>query len=261
MTRVLTRTHFHSSRLLRRLTELAAVQAQAPGMAFAERLGLWVDYTDAIALYAVHNASQAAPCAETSAAPSAELGSGCVDIAADFARIRASLEQAISRSAAPKRGQSGFGLPMPGADAPADLGSAFEPYRRYYLAQQRDMDLSVPPLRARVRDALAAAPGALQQLAALDGAFENILSEREARLLATLPQLLKKRFAHLRAQHQQTLVDTQQADRPEQWMQAGAWLARFCHELQTVLLAELDLRLQPAVGLLEALHNEKTLTL
>jgi hypothetical protein len=234
-------------------------------MAFAERLGLWVDYTDAIALYAVHNASQAVPRTETTAAPSAEssavLGSGCVDIAADFARIRASLEQAISRSAVPKRGQTGVGLPMPGADAPADLGSAYEPYRRYYLAQQRDMDLSVPPLRARVREVLAAAPGVLQQLAALDGAFENILSEREARLLATLPQLLKKRFAHLRAQHQQTLVDTQQADRPEQWMQAGGWLARFCHELQTVLLAELDLRLQPAVGLLEALHNEKTQTL
>jgi hypothetical protein len=77
-------------------------------------------------------------------------------------------------------------------------------------------------------------------------------------LLATLPKLLKKRFAHLRQQHQQTLADKQQADKPSQWMMPGAWLARFCNELQTVLLAELDLRLQPAVGLLEALQNEKT---
>jgi hypothetical protein len=33
-------------------------------------------------------------------------------------------------------------------------------------------------------------------------------------------------------------------------------LANFCRELQGVLLAELDLRLQPAVGLIEALSNE-----
>ena len=39
-------------------------------------------------------------------------------------------------------------------------------------------------------------------------------------------------------------------------MKDGAWLARFCHELQTVLLAELDLRLQPTLGLLEAYQKE-----
>jgi hypothetical protein len=250
MTRVLTRTNFHSSRLLRTLTDLAAVEAHAPGMAFAEKLGLWVDYTDAITLYAVHNAG---PVALSAPDPAHARG----DIAADFARIRASLEQAIARTAAPKRGQSGVALPTPPDDASLDPGSAYEPYRRYYLAHQRDMDLSVPPLRARVREELSATSPAMQQLAALDGAFESILSEREARLLATLPQLLKKRFAHLRQQHLQTLADTQQPDRPEQWTQTGAWLSRFCHELQTVLLAELDLRLQPAVGLLEALHNEK----
>jgi len=41
-------------------------------------------------------------------------------------------------------------------------------------------------------------------------------------------------------------------------MNEGAWLARFCHELEAVLLAELDVRLQPTVGLIEALQNEKT---
>ncbi len=250
MTRVLTRTHFHSSRLLRILTDLSDVEAHAPGLAFAEKLGLWVDYTDAIALYAVQNANTF----QVGESQADEQ----IDIADDFSRIRASLEQQIARTAAPKRGQTGVELPLPPADMPADLTSAYEPYRRYYLAHQRDMDLSVPPLRSRVREKLATMSPALQQLAALDATFEHILSEREARLLATLPKLLKKRFAHLRQQHQQTLADTQQADKPSQWMLPGAWLARFCNELQTVLLAELDLRLQPAVGLLEALQNEKT---
>jgi hypothetical protein len=219
-------------------------------MAFAEKLGLWVDYTDAIALYAVHNAKTI----EVGELHEAEQ----VDIADDFAHIRASLEQQIARTTAPKRGQSGVELPQPQADMPPDLSSAYEPYHRYYLAHQRDMDLSVPPLRSRVRERLATMSPALQQLAALDGTFENILSAREAMLLAKLPQILKKRFAHLRKLHQQTLTRTLQVDRPEQWMQPGAWLSCFCNELQTVLLAELDLRLQPTVGLLEALQQEKT---
>jgi hypothetical protein len=240
--------------LLRILTDLSDGEAHAPGAAFAEKLGLWVGYTDAIALYAVHNAKAFDP----GEAADAENDSEQVDIAHDFARIRASLEQQITRTAAPKRGQSGVELPMPQAELPEDLGSAYEPYRRYYLAHQRDMDLSVPPLRARVREKVAALSPALQQLAALDGTFEHILGEREAMLLAKLPQIMKKRFAHLRKQHQQALVDAQQADSPSLWMQPGAWLARFCNELQTVLLAELDLRLQPAVGLLEALQHEKT---
>jgi hypothetical protein len=51
-------------------------------------------------------------------------------------------------------------------------------------------------------------------------------------------------------------VDNEQPDDPALWMQPGGWLANFCRELQGVLLAELDLRLQPTVGLIEALSNE-----
>lgn len=93
-------------------------------------------------------------------------------------------------------------------------------------------------------------------MVALDAAFEGILVEREARLLSTIPSLMEKRFNQLRKAHLQTQPTD---DAPDLWMKPGAWMARFCAELQTVLLAELDLRLQPAVGLLEALHNEKTL--
>lgn len=239
MTRALTRTHFHSSRLLRILTELACLQA-TPGAAFAEKLALWVDYTDAITLCAVHNAS-------TPSTP-APQANGAPDWSAEFARQRAVLERAITAAKAPamdlaeaaqlasQAGAGGLGK--------LELTSAFEPYRRHYLAQQRDMELKIPPLRARLREALGTGPAALQQLAALDAALDGILSEREGRLLASLPLLLKKRFAQLLQDH-----DAQQP---------GAWLARFVQELHTVLLAELDLRLQPALGLLEALGSQAT---
>ena len=49
---------------------------------------------------------------------------------------------------------------------------------------------------------------------------------------------LKARFAHLRQSH------------------PGGWQPLFEHELQQTLLAELDLRLQPVAGMVEALSQE-----
>jgi hypothetical protein len=39
-------------------------------------------------------------------------------------------------------------------------------------------------------------------------------------------------------------------------MQPGGWLAAFGQELQEALLAELDARLQPVTGLIEAIRNK-----
>lgn len=142
------------------------------------------------------------------------------------------------------------------------MASDFEPYRRYYAAHQRDMALKVPRLQARVRAVLAGSSQAHQQLAALDEAFATMLSDREDRLLAKLPALMEVRFKHLYQLHQQHPLDVRQTDKPELGLKPGTWLARFGHELQTVLLAELDVRLQPTLGLLEALipdfDHEKT---
>ena len=44
-------------------------------------------------------------------------------------------------------------------------------------------------------------------------------------------------------------------DDPATWTQAGSWLEAFCHDAQTVLLAELELRLKPVVGLIAALGD------
>lgn len=236
MTRALTRTNFHSSKLIRVLSDLAVVDAVEPGTAFAEKLGLWLNLHDAINLCAALNESSADQ-------PSAKFGKKSVTSVAigdEFARVRTGLVNAITQS------------------CPPNLGADYEPYRRYYAAQQRAMDSSVRPLRASVRSVLAKASPALRVLADLDATFDAIGCERESKLLSTVPLLLKRRFEQLRQAHQQMLVDTQQEDDPALWMTTGAWAARFCHELQTALIAELDLRLQPTVGLIEAINNEMT---
>lgn len=255
MTRVLTRTNFHSSRLVRALADLAVLETSDPTAAFAEKLGQWIDFADAIRLTGVHKASTASAQQDQPALQSiagASLGEA-------FARMRISMEATITKSSAPSTARVSSELALPKLEAPLDDVKVYAPIRRYHQAHQRDMESNARSLRAKVRDGIAKASPQLKQLAELDAAFEGILCEREARLLSTIPTLLEKRFNHLRKAHlQMLLVTTQTDDNPDAWMQPGAWLSRFCSELQAVLFAELDLRLQPAVGLLEAFNSEKS---
>lgn len=252
MTQVLPRTNFSTSKLTRLLADLNLVDAAGPGPAFAEKLGRWLNVADAMTLYAAHHAGAANP----SAARAADVAAAYAAAAAEYARVRAALANSIAQRGSPGAGGRPLSLPQPDPAAPTEIAAAYEPYRRYHLAHQRHMDAAIGPLRAGVRAALARAVPALGKLAALDAAFDAILSGREGKLAATVPALLEKRFEQLRAAHRQTLAATPQADDPAAWTQPGGWLARFCQELQQALLAELDLRLQPVAGLMEAFSNE-----
>jgi hypothetical protein len=254
MTRVSPRTNFHSSRLIRCLADLAIVDAVEPGNAFAEKLGMWIHFSDAVTLSAVHSDSIANPSKMQPKIQHEQPFAAAAGI--EFDRIQAILMNSIMKSCSPNLGKTHLKLPTPTLELPIDLATTYAPYRRFYEAHQRDMELSVQPLRINVREALAKASPRLRKLADLDATLEKILRERERQLLSKVPLLLKKRFEQLFKAHQQMLVDTQQADNPAGWTQAGGWLARFCNDMQTLLLAEVELRLQPTVGLIEALKQD-----
>ena len=57
MPRASPRQNFHSSNLIRILSDLALVDTCYPGNAFAEELGLWLNLDDAIALHALDRKS------------------------------------------------------------------------------------------------------------------------------------------------------------------------------------------------------------
>lgn len=251
MTRALTRTNFHSSKLIRTLADLAVLETAGSADAFAEKLGSWIDFTDAIALTGVLNASAANEA-------QAQLEGGA-DLDQAFAKARLGLESTIRKSTSPGTGRARAELTWPKLDGPLEDVKAYTPFRRYHQAHQRDMETHVRNLRAKVREGVATVSPRLRQLVALDAAMEVVVCEREAKLLSSLPTLLERRFNQLRIAHLKAVQDGEQVDdKPEQGMMPGAWLARFCAELQTVLLAELDLRLQPAVGLLEAMRQDTT---
>jgi hypothetical protein len=174
----------------------------------------------------------------------------------EFTRMRTSLVKLISRNTSSDVSRKRLELHPSKPGVPIDLAAAYETYRRYYLAQQRDIELKVRPLRTQAREVLARTSPTLKKLAALDAALDEILSDRESKLLTTVVALLEKRFTRLFKAHQQSLVAAQLADNPDSWMRPGGWLADFCKDMQTALLAELDARLQPTLGLIEALNNE-----
>lgn len=251
MTRTLTRTNFNSSKLTRSLADLGVLDPKDASDALAEKLGQWIRFTDAISLSAMLNANPVEPAPGVQSAVAASLEQ-------EFARQRGALESSITQNGASTTGKTPIELPIPQPGASIEDASAYAPYRRYHQAHQRNMELKVRPLRAKVRELVAKASPKLKPLAMLDATFEQVLSDNETRLLSTVPALLEQRFKHLRQTHLQSIADQPRTDAIDLWMKPGGWLARFCNELQTVLLAELDLRLQPSVGLIEALHSEMT---
>ena len=249
MTRVLPRINFHSSHLIRCLAELDLSKDVDPASDFADELGQWMHFTDAIALSSVLDSGMAKVSAQ-SPAVRAETGAR---LTAQFERIRAAMINSITKSCALKGGKSPIELPRP-----VDLEVSYAPYRRFHEAHQRDMELFVEPLRVNLRDALAKASPRLRKLAELDAVMEKFLRDRESRLLARVPMLLQKRFDTRQAAHQERLAANGRPDNLANWMQPGGWLASFCQELQTLLLAEAELRLQPSAGLLEAINQPET---
>jgi hypothetical protein len=206
---VLPRTGLNSTQLVRFLAGLEIAAGAASKQTFAERLSLWLDWTDAIALAGVLGGEAAATAG--TAQPAAPGRARAV--IREFERLRAHWVLAIDKD--PAWAGSAAGAPEP--DLPA--------FRRAYLEQQRAMTAAITALRARVRAALTELDPALGRLAALDAVLERTLAARERHLLATVPEWLERHF--------------EAAPQPRQ--------------IQGALLAELDLRLQPVEGMIEAL--------
>ena len=273
MTQAVSRTRFNSAGLVRILAELAVADVADSKQTFAERLGEWLDLKDALALYSALNS--AAGNSPPGAPPAAALRTR-------LAQVRGELAAAVAAAGTAQPGGANLALPTPLPNAAPESAADFAPFHRYYLAHQRAMAAAVGPLRASARAVLSGQSAALRQLAALDAVLDQALAAREASLLASVPVLLGKRFVQLFEAHQRereaAASDTAgQAvtagpaatgegtagagaapDDPARWMQPGGWLARFCAELQRVLLAELDLRLMPVAGLVAALDMEST---
>ncbi|MFC5520742.1 DUF3348 domain-containing protein [Polaromonas jejuensis] len=230
---------FSGSRFVRLLSDWASVEVDASRQDFAERLGEWLGVFDAITLHAAHQSINTVDEKKPSDAPLARTFA----LEEEFQRVRTALVKAITAGgAAPASGKL-VRNPVPQPEAATETDAGYAPYHQRYLDQQRQMALRIDALRAYVRQALTKLSPQLGQLASFDTVMEQMLGGREQKLLSSVPVLLERRFEHLRKTHQLGLDAAQQQD-------------VFGKEMQEVLLAELEVRLQPVVGLIEAFSKE-----
>ena len=227
------RSNLQSTRLVRLLGPWLPSVVQASRQDVAERLGQWLTVNETITLHQTQSAASAL----------ARRAAQAVPVLHQPAELHAEFQQALQRLRSVLSQAILARDPLHRPD-PNDLDTEWALAHQRLQDQQRRMSLSVDALRGHVRQRMAASTPALAQLAALDAAMEPLFGEREQRLLATtLPTLLKARFGALRQAARLT-------DTPEDLR----WLQSFAAEFEQILLAELELRLLPVTGLLEALE-------
>ncbi len=225
MVQVSRRAGFTDSALVRLLARLHDTDVLEPRQATVDRLSEWLGWTDAISLSTVLNGDPHV--ARASARPAIDREE------AECTRVRGVLAKTLAENNV--------------------FTSDMVLYRQRYLARQQAMETAIGPLRARLRNQLAARSPAMAKLAAIDAVMEQALGAKEHRLLGSVPGLLEKHFKRLRKAGETAELHDSDAD-----AQPDAWLEVFRKDFQDVLAAELDFRFQPVDGLLEALRTKQT---
>ena len=221
------RGHFSSSTLVSLLASWVPVDTKASRQDTAERLGMWLNVADAMTLHAAHHSFRISA-ASTPALTGVQLDDACQQVHVALAATLMS-------------------MPLPeGAAAP---DASFAHYHQRYLDLQRHMALRIEALREQVRQVLTQASPKLAQLAALDVVMDQALGAREHKLLASVPALLELRFAQL-------CQPPSSEENPSPVGVAALGPGAFVHDMRAVLLAELDVRMQPVQGLVEAFNSE-----
>lgn len=194
----------------------------------AQRLSPWLGPLDADRLNASLRALEAAPApvstASVSTAPVGSTSAGRARLDPDalaqaVARVQAELQALVAAATADD---------LDGTDPTIDQALL----NQRYQGVQRAFTQRLGALRGLVRQQLAQASPDLRRLASLDAVMEQmLLSAREPRLWGSLPAHLAQRQA------------------------AGGAPSALTHDLRALLHAELQARLQPIVGLVEAAQH------
>lgn len=216
-------TPLTGSAFIRALAALNGAHSPASDDDFAQRVSQWFGWTHAFSLSAALSDVPERTSERASGVGTASRQGLDAD-EREYLRVRAALAKL--------------------AETPADPPSDFTSCRHRYMTCQQTMESQIATLRRRLRSTLAAGSPAMAQLARLDSVMEQVVGAQERTLLSTVANLLKTRFEQLRHACGAESDEARQAGAP--------WLDTFHRDMRALLLAELDLRLQPIQGLLAA---------
>ena len=132
----------------------------------------------------------------------------------------------------------------------------FDPYLKFYVNRQRTIDIKVRRLRAEIRHMISGMSPELADLGRLDQALEDSIAGAPQESLAKIPSFLEKRFGQLLDSHWHEIPDDPGPEDLEPWMAPGGWISAFCSDMRELLFAELEVRLQPVMGMVESLPRQ-----
>ncbi len=252
-------SQFTSPALVRLLAAHALVGASGDGLDIAERISPWLDTFDAIGLQSSLQAIRGLR--EPIALRRGERAPRASQLQADAQRTRDTLAHAIAQEvllvtlpgdplAELQRRRGGQAGAAPTAQSRADAVAAA--YQHRHLELQRQMEQLITPLREHVRHSVSRVSPRLRQLAALDEALQNVMFKRELALMPVTATLSARRLAHWR----EAQAGEEACDDLVRARQPGGWLHAFEQEWRQALTAEAELRMEPVMGLIEALDQE-----
>jgi hypothetical protein len=244
----LKRTAISGPALVRLLAQFADLDVHESAQSLSDRLSQWLGWTDAIALSTALSGDPPAI--------SAGARSTAGDEEAASARTRTRLVHAVTRDESSEKGARGrhrAAVQTP----PDDMQIDYAIFRQHYLSLQQAMESDIGELRSRLRAAVASRSADMTRLAVVDAVMEQTLAARERSLLAQVPVMLGRHFERLKRAHAKRVEAAQASGDADAAAPApGAWLAAFRKDMQSVLLAELEVRYQPVEGLLAALRSQ-----
>ncbi|WP_263570750.1 DUF3348 domain-containing protein [Roseateles oligotrophus] len=189
----------------------------------AARLGAWFGWADAIEI------SQVLATPPGRAASEAARTESTYWASTELERLQAELASSFNHTELACESES--------ISDGASLTELLVPYLQHFTQQQRVIESRTSAFRMRLRASLARASDELARLAQLDDYIERAMASPQLRAMAGLSALLETRA------------------RKHYAVDPLRWRARLCSDLQRLLRAELDQKLQPVLGLIEALST------
>lgn len=249
------------------MSDLNPVKTEVPQRYFTEKVGQMVGFSGSITLSKLHENLSG-----REFDPAGNPGNAAVEvIKTGFVESRTDLVRFVALSFVP--GTQGIRDKLPTSE---ELHSyyqlagiytakrpgikklkkaAYEPYRKFYVARQKDLDVKTHRLRTHIEKSVAGLSSRFAQLSKLDVVFDKVLAAKTRSLFEVVPQILGRQFECLYNEHIKTLPMEPAVSDIERWMQPDKWIGRFCGKMRELLIAELEVRLQPVLGMVDALSE------
>lgn len=248
---------------MRRLREFDGVSVQACQEPFSERLGQLFDLTGTVIISEMLAGLPAVVSTSTKGTVEA--------ITEEFLEERKALVQYIARCFSPGVTHGMNKLPTPAefyshcaisdvytsaqSEFSNNHSTAFALYRDFYVSLQGKLAGKIHHLHVHIGEGISGIGPEFAQIVTLDKALMRVLIGQHRQLFDVVPRLLGNYFEKMFDEHLSGLPGKPVVRDMERWMGARGWLSAFCREMQEMLLSELEIRLQPTLGLIETLSN------